>query len=155
MPAVVLYQPEIPGNTGNIGRLCVATSTPLHLIEPLGFQLTDRHLKRAGLDYWGDLELYRHRDWESFCAAHPDRRIVAVSTKGTTTYSDWQYHEDDMLLFGRETAGLPPEILSAYPTVTIPLWGPVRSLNLSSAAAIVLYESHRQLGFGPGAAESL
>ncbi|MBC7541175.1 MAG: tRNA (cytidine(34)-2'-O)-methyltransferase [Candidatus Sericytochromatia bacterium] len=146
MPAVVLYQPEIPGNTGNISRLCVGARTPLHLIEPLGFQLTDRHLKRAGLDYWGDLELYRHPDWASFLAAHPGRRIVAVSTKGAITHSDWTYAPDDMLLFGRETSGLPAEILAAHPTVTIPQWGPVRSLNLSNAVAIVVYEAYRQLG---------
>jgi tRNA (cytidine/uridine-2'-O-)-methyltransferase len=148
MPDVVLYQPEIPPNTGNIGRLCVATGTPLHLIEPLGFQLTDRHLKRAGLDYWQDLSLHRHRNWEAFLSAHEGRRIVAVETGGTQTHWDWAYEPDDMLLFGPETSGLPERVLAGLPVVRIPQWGPVRSLNLSNAVAIVLMEAYRQLGTG-------
>lgn len=148
MPAIVLYQPEIPPNTGNIGRLCVATDTALHLIEPLGFQLTDRQVKRAGLDYWPHLDLHRHRDWEAFRQAAGGRRIVAVETSGTMAHWDWRYEPDDMLLFGPETVGLPERLLADLPVVRIPQWGPVRSLNLSNAAAIVLMEAFRQLGTG-------
>jgi tRNA (cytidine/uridine-2'-O-)-methyltransferase len=152
MPDVVLYQPAIPPNTGNIGRLCVATGTPLHLIEPLGFQLTDRQVKRAGLDYWQDLTLHRHRDWDHFLSQHPGRRIVAVETSGDQAHWDWAYRPDDLLLFGSETTGLPPSVLNGLPAVRIPQWGPVRSLNLSNAVAIVLMEAYRQLG--PGVAAS-
>jgi tRNA (cytidine/uridine-2'-O-)-methyltransferase len=148
MPDVVLFQPEIPPNTGNIGRLCVATGTPLHLIEPLGFQLTDRQVKRAGLDYWQHLTLHRHRDWDQFRTVAGDRRIVAVETSGTQTHWDYTYRADDLLLFGPETSGLPDRVLAGLPVVRIPQWGPVRSLNLSNAVAIVLMEAYRQLGTG-------
>lgn len=146
MPVVALYQPEIPPNTGNIARLCVATETPLHLIEPLGFHLTDRHLKRAGLDYWEHLRLSRHRDWASFMDAQAGRRIVAASTKGQIRHWDWSYDPDDVLLFGPETTGLPDGIVATLPTIRIPQWGAVRSLNLANAVSIVLYEAYRQLG---------
>jgi tRNA (cytidine/uridine-2'-O-)-methyltransferase len=150
MPEVVLYQPEIPPNTGNIGRLCVATGTPLHLIEPLGFQLTDRQVKRAGLDYWQHLTLHRHREWDQFLAAHAGRRIIAVETGGSQAHWDWAYDPDDLLLFGPETSGLPARVLAGLPIVSIPQWGPVRSLNLANAVAIVLMEAFRQIGVPRG-----
>lgn len=156
MPQVVLYQPQIPPNTGNVARTCAATGQELHLVEPLGFEISDRHLRRAGLDYWPWVRLHHHGDWRSFQAARQRRggRLVALSAHGRSSYVDFAFDPDDWLLFGRETDGLPAAVLAeADSCLTIPMarsrhhpGGGVRSLNLASAAAVVLYEALRQLG---------
>jgi tRNA (cytidine/uridine-2'-O-)-methyltransferase len=146
---VVLYQPEIPPNTGSVARLCAATLTQLHLIEPLGFKIDDKHLKRAGLDYWEFVDLRVHRSWRHFLEYNDRARLLYFSKKATRSYTQARYAEDDYLVFGPETRGLPEEWLaqnmeSAY---RIPMMGTgVRSLNLSNAVSIVLYEGLRQLG---------
>ena len=146
---IVLLEPEIPANTGNIGRTCVATGTALHLIEPLGFLLREKELKRAGMDYWPLLDLLVYDDWADFLAKNPQARLVMASTKGRIVYSDFSYRPDDFLVFGKESAGIPEEILLQHPdtTVRIPMLSDIRSLNLSNSAAIVLYEALRQTGF--------
>ena len=146
---VVLFQPEIPPNTGSIARLCAATLTPLHLIEPLGFKITDKHLKRAGLDYWGFVDLTVHKSWDNFIRRRADKRLLFFSKRATQSYTQVLYKEDDFLVFGPETRGLPAELLGAYPQCCyrIPMMASgVRSLNLSNAVSIVLYEGLRQLG---------
>lgn len=147
--SVVLHEPEIPQNTGNIGRTCVATNSSLHLIEPFGFKINDSNLKRAGLDYWVHLDWHRHQNFEEWLkiVQNPDR-IFLFSTKATQLYTDVTYQPGDCLLFGKETKGLPPEILQKFPQqlVKIPHMGPVRSLNLATAVAIASYELIRQLG---------
>jgi tRNA (cytidine/uridine-2'-O-)-methyltransferase len=146
---VVLYQPEIPPNTGSVARLCAATLTTLHLIEPLGFKIDDKHLKRAGLDYWEFVDLRIHSSWEHFIERNLGRRLLYFSKKASRAYTQACYAEDDFLIFGPETRGLPEAWLahnqeSAY---RIPMMGTgVRSLNLSNAVSIVLYEGLRQLG---------
>lgn len=152
MPRVVLVHPEIPPNTGSVARTCAATKTELHLVEPLGFELSDRHLKRAGLDYWPYVSLRCHPSWstfDTFCQVQGGRRI-AFSTKGSTPYLNMRYRTDDWLLFGCESAGLPPEIRDACTEcVYIPITEPyVRSLNLSVSVAIGLFEARRQLNLG-------
>ncbi|MCU0524489.1 MAG: tRNA (cytidine(34)-2'-O)-methyltransferase [Elainella sp. Prado103] len=157
MPQVVLVQPQIPPNTGNIARTCAATATPLHLVGPLGFEISDRYLKRAGLDYWPYVDLHYHDSLSQFqdYRQHHLGRWIGFSTTGQYNYSQFEYRADDWLLFGCETAGLPPEVLQACDaTVYIPMHQPhVRSLNLSVSAAIGLFEARRQLGdlneFGP------
>ena len=146
---IVLLEPEIPANTGNIGRTCVATGTALHLIEPLGFLLREKELKRAGMDYWHQIDLHLYDDWQDFLRKNPGVRLVMASTKGRIIYSDFQYQPDDFLVFGKESAGIPEEILKEHPdtTVRIPMLSDIRSLNLSNSAAIVLYEALRQTGF--------
>jgi tRNA (cytidine/uridine-2'-O-)-methyltransferase len=148
---VILYQPEIPPNTGNIIRLCANTGTRLHLVKPLGFSLDDRQMRRAGLDYHEYASVQIHHDW-SACAAHFEgRRIFAVSTKGTQRYDINRYKADDAFLFGPETKGLPPALLALYADerrLRLPMLPESRSLNLSNAAAIVIYEALRQLNFG-------
>ncbi|HEY6131716.1 MAG TPA: tRNA (cytidine(34)-2'-O)-methyltransferase [Halioglobus sp.] len=149
---IVLYEPEIPPNTGNIIRLCANTGCSLHLIEPLGFDLDDKKLRRAGLDYreFADLQLYP--DFESFSRRQGSHRILAATTKGGTPYQQINYRADDAILFGPETRGLPPYILDrlgAAGTFRIPMKPGSRSLNLSNAAALVVYEGLRQLDF-PG-----
>ena len=146
---IVLLEPEIPANTGNIGRTCVATGTALHLIEPLGFLLREKELKRAGMDYWHQIDLHLYDDWQDFLQKNPGARLVMASTKGRIIYSDFRYHPDDFLVFGKESAGIPEEILKEHPdtTVRIPMLSDIRSLNLSNSAAIVLYEALRQTGF--------
>lgn len=148
MVKIVLVNPEIPPNTGNIARTCAATATELHLIEPLGFELSDRQLKRAGLDYWPHVNLQVHPSWSTFAAIRLSNggRLIGLSTKGTTSYTDITYQASDWLLFGRETRGLPPEILSqCHLTAHIPMRGTgVRSLNLSVSVAVSLFESLRQ-----------
>lgn len=150
MPQVVLVQPQIPPNTGNVARTCAATGTPLHLVGPLGFEISDRYLKRAGLDYWPYVDLHYHETWSAFCHFHQQQtgRWVGFSTSGTSSYIEFQYRQDDWLLFGCETAGLPAEVMQACDaTVYIPMSQPqVRSLNLSVSAAIGLFEAYRQLG---------
>lgn len=146
---VALVEPEIPPNTGNIARLCAATRTPLHIVGVAGFRLDERAVRRAGLDYWPEVSLQRHRDLASLGAALPDARFVYLSTKAEKSYTDWQFGTDDCLVFGRETRGLPEDLLRANwdRCVRIPMPNPnVRSLNLATSVAIVLYEALRQTG---------
>ena len=151
MVAVALVEPEIPPNTGNVARLCAATGTPLHIVGVTGFRMDDRALKRAGLDYWSEVELHRHIELADLYAALPATRFVYLTTKAERAYTDWQFTNDDCLVFGRETRGLPDDLLRANWSncVTIPISNPrVRSLNLATAVAIVLYEALRQLRAG-------
>ena len=143
---VVLYQPQIPPNTGNVARLCVGTRSHLHLIRPLGFATDDATLRRAGLDYWQYLSLSYHDDWSAFRAAHPGARLHFYSKKAERPYTLAEYREDDFLVFGCETKGLPEELLreNAERAWKIPMWGETRSLNLSTSVGIVLYEALRQ-----------
>ena len=146
---VVLYEPEIPPNTGSIARLCAATLSPLHLIEPLGFQIDDKHLKRAGLDYWEFVDLRVHRSWDDFLKQSGTENLLYFSKRATRSYTQARYQENDYLVFGPETRGLPQGFLDLNKerSYTIPMMGKgVRSLNLSNAVSIVLYEGLRQLG---------
>lgn len=143
---VVLVAPEIPPNTGNIARTCAATGTALHLVDPLGFEISDRYLKRAGLDYWPAVNLQRHPDWAHCRAAMSVGKIWCFSVRGKHLYTEVEYAPDDWLVFGRESTGLPAEIIAAHETVRIPIQAPVRSLNLSSSVAISLFEALRQVG---------
>ncbi|MEM9503510.1 MAG: tRNA (cytidine(34)-2'-O)-methyltransferase [Cyanobacteria bacterium P01_E01_bin.43] len=149
MPQVVLVHPEIPPNTGNIARTCAATQTPLHLVKPLGFELSDRYLKRAGLDYWPYVDLHVHDSWQAFeaTARQQSGTLIGFSTAGVTSYTAMTYQADDWLLFGKETAGLTSEMLQACgATVRIPMAeSGVRSLNLSASVAIGLFEALRQI----------
>jgi tRNA (cytidine/uridine-2'-O-)-methyltransferase len=151
MPQVVLVNPQIPPNTGNIARTCAATGTELHLVGPLGFEISDRYLKRAGLDYWPYVKLQYHETLEAFKSFHQQRggRCLGFSVRGSFNYVQFQFKPDDWLLFGSETTGLSPEALSACDeTLYIPMFEPgVRSLNLSVSVAIGLFESRRQLGY--------
>lgn len=146
---IVLHQPEIPQNTGNIGRTCAATGTKLHLIEPLGFQLNEKALKRAGMDYWHEIDVRTYVNYEEFLEKNPGATIYYATTKGHQLYSDVSYEPDCFLMFGKESGGIPEEILKDHPDtcVRIPMLGETRSLNLSNAAAIVLYEALRQNQF--------
>jgi len=146
---IVLYEPEIPANTGNIGRTCVATGTKLHLIEPLGFQLNEKAIKRAGMDYWKNLEVSRYMDWNDFLKKNTKASIYMATTKGRKVYTEVHYEADCYIMFGKESAGIPEEILKEYPEncVRIPMIGETRSLNLSNSVAIVLYEALRQNQF--------
>ena len=146
---IVLFEPEIPANTGNIGRTCVATGTRLHLIEPLGFRLNEKEIKRAGLDYWKDLDVTRYIDFADFLEKNPGAKIYMATTKGRHIYSDVAYEDGCYIMFGKESAGIPEEILLQHPNeaIRIPMMGETRSLNLSNSVAIVLYEALRQQGF--------
>lgn len=146
---IVLLEPEMPANTGNIGRTCVATGTKLHLIEPLGFKLTDKLIKRAGLDYWDKLDVTVYSDFQDFLDKNTGAKIYMATTKGRHVYSDVAYEPDDYLMFGKESAGIPEEILldNQDRCVRIPMWGDIRSLNLSNSVSIMLYEALRQNGF--------
>jgi tRNA (cytidine/uridine-2'-O-)-methyltransferase len=146
---VVLVEPEIPQNTGNISRTCAVTGSVLHLIKPLGFSIDDRSLKRAGLDYWHLLNVQYHESLDDFFRNNPSGDFYFCSTKGMLTYTEVSFSENSFLFFGRETAGLPEWLLKQYRhrTIRIPMKPGVRSLNLSNSAAIVLYEALRQLGF--------
>lgn len=146
---IVLYEPEIPANTGNIGRTCVATGTKLHLIEPLGFSLSEKALKRAGMDYWSQLEVERYVNYEDFLQRNPGAKIYMATTKAKKIYSEASYEPDCYIMFGKESAGIPEEILVEHPEecVRIPMIGETRSLNLSNSIAIVLYEALRQNQF--------
>ena len=146
---IVLFEPEIPANTGNIGRTCVATNTRLHLIEPLGFSLEEKQLKRAGMDYWKDLDVNTYVNWEDFCQKNPDAKVYYATTKARHVYSEVNYEPDCYIMFGKESAGIPEEILKDNPDtcVRIPMVGETRSLNLSNSVAIVLYEALRQNDF--------
>jgi len=150
--AVVLYQPEIPPNTGNIIRLCANTGAELHLVEPLGFDITDKGLRRAGLDYHEYARVVRHADWSACKAALSGRRLFAMTTKGSASPFTTELQESDVFVFGRETSGLPAEVLaefSAGQRLRLPMQSGQRSLNLSNAAAVTVFEAWRQAGF-PG-----
>jgi tRNA (cytidine/uridine-2'-O-)-methyltransferase len=145
---VVLVEPEIPPNTGAVARTCAATSSPLHLCEPLGFRIDDHQLKRAGIDYWHLVSVHVHRSFAAFCASHPQTRLQFFSSQATRTYLEADFSPGDALVFGRESVGLPRELLDAHPDRVwgIPTSGQVRSLNLSNAVAIVLFEALRSNG---------
>ena len=149
MVHIVLHEPEIPANTGNIGRTCVATGSVLHLIEPLGFQINDKMLKRSGLDYWDKLEVHRYVNFEEFLEKNPGARIYMATTKSKQTYTDVTYEDGCYIMFGKESAGIPEEILMQYKEtcVRIPMLDQIRSLNLGNSVAIVCYEALRQQGF--------
>lgn len=154
MFSIILYEPEIPPNTGNIIRLCANTGTSLHLIEPLGFELDEPRLKRAGLDYREFADVAVHENLENCLRALDRPRIFALSTRGTTCYADARFQAGDAFLFGPETRGLPQSTLDSLPpeqTLRLPMQRDIRSLNLSNAAAIVIYEAWRQAGFAGGA----
>jgi len=146
---IILHQPEIPANTGNIGRTCVATGTSLHLIEPLGFRLNEKEIKRAGMDYWEKLDVTRYINFEEFKEKHPNAKIWMATTKAKHVYTDVEFGPDDFIMFGKESAGIPEEILVDYEEtcVRIPMLSEIRSLNLSNSVAIVLYEALRQQNF--------
>ena len=146
---IILHQPEIPANTGNIGRTCVATGTKLHLIEPLGFRINEKELKRAGMDYWDRLDVYRYMNFDEFLQKNPGAKIWMATTKAKQVYSDVEFGDDDFIMFGKESAGIPEEILIEYEKtcIRIPMLDEIRSLNLSNSVAIVLYEALRQQDF--------
>ncbi|RDU24578.1 tRNA (cytidine(34)-2'-O)-methyltransferase [Anaerosacchariphilus polymeriproducens] len=146
---IVLFEPEIPANTGNIGRTCVATGTRLHLIEPLGFRLNEKSIKRAGMDYWDDLDVTRYINYQDFLEKNPGAKIYMATTKAKHIYTEVQYESDCYIMFGKESAGIPEEILVQNPdtSIRIPMIGDIRSLNLSNSVAIVLYEALRQNRF--------
>lgn len=146
---IVLHQPEIPQNTGNIGRTCVATGTSLHLIEPLGFRLGEKELKRAGMDYWDKLDVTRYMDFDEFKKMHPNAKIWMATTKAKRSYTEVEFGMDDFIMFGKESAGIPEEILvdNEETCIRIPMGENIRSLNLSNSVAIVLYEALRQNDF--------
>jgi tRNA (cytidine/uridine-2'-O-)-methyltransferase len=144
---IALYQPEIPPNTGNIIRLCANGGAQLHLIHPLGFSLDDKRMRRAGLDYHEWASILHYDDWGSFIEKNKERRIFCCTTKSQKSYSDVVYQQDDMLLFGPETRGLPETIWKNNLAIRIPMLETSRSLNLSNAVAIILFEAWRQLGF--------
>ena len=146
---IVLLEPEIPANTGNIGRSCVATGARLHLIKPLGFSLDEKHLRRAGMDYWKDLDVTVYENYEDFLSKNPRAKVYYATTKARHVYTEAHFEPDCFLMFGKESAGIPEEILKDHENtcIRIPMIGETRSLNLSNAAAIVLYEALRQNDF--------
>lgn len=146
---IILHQPEIPANTGNIGRTCVATGTALHLIEPLGFRLDEKSIKRAGMDYWAHLDVTRYINFQEFQEKHPGAKIWYATTKAKRLYTEANFGQDDYIMFGKESAGIPEELLveNEETCIRIPMMDEIRSLNLSNSVAIVLYEALRQNGF--------
>lgn len=146
---IILHQPEIPANTGNIGRTCVATGTALHLIEPLGFHLDEKSIRRAGMDYWDQLDVTRYMNFEEFQEKHPGVKIWYATTKAKRLYTEASFGNDDYIMFGKESAGIPEELLVEHEEtcVRIPMLTKIRSLNLSNAVAVVLYEALRQNQF--------
>lgn len=146
---IVLFEPEMPANTGNIGRTCVATDTKLHLIEPLGFKINEKALKRAGLDYWDKLDVTIYSDYQDFLERNPSAKIYMATTKAPKVYTEVDYEPDCFIMFGKESSGIPEEILveNEECCVRIPMWGDIRSLNLSNSVSVVLYEALRQNGF--------
>jgi len=150
MMNIILHEPEIPHNTGSIGRTCVATGAALHLIRPLGFSLDEKAVRRAGLDYWSKLELYMYNSFEEFLEKNPEAKIYMASTKARHTYAEVAYEENSYIMFGKESAGIPEEILVNYEasSIRIPMENDIRSLNLSNSVSIILYEAYRQQGFG-------
>ncbi len=147
---IVLVEPEIPPNTGNIARLCVGADCPLYLVGKLGFSLSDKHLKRAGLDYWEHLNLFRYKSLEEFFDKYKNSRFVYVSKKAKLNFTNFEFRINDFLLFGKETKGLPEELIFSNPenSIRIPMSDKIRSINLSNSVAIVLYEALRQINFG-------
>ena len=145
----VLHVPEIPQNTGNISRTCAVTHSTLHLIKPLGFSVDDKYLKRSGLDYWQYLDVKYYENFEDFTDRNPGAKIFMATTKAKRIYTDVRYSENDFIMFGRESAGIPEEILLKYKetSIRIPMYDDLRSLNLSNSVAIILYEALRQQGF--------
>ncbi len=146
---IVLHQPEIPANTGNIGRTCAATKSRLHLIEPLGFRLNEKAIRRAGMDYWETVDVTRYVNYEAFLLQNPNAAIWYATTKAEKVYTEAAFGMDDYLMFGKESGGIPEEILAEHKErcIRIPMLEETRSLNLSNAVAIVLYEALRQNGF--------
>ena len=146
---IVLHEPEIPANTGNIGRTCVATGTSLHLIKPLGFDISDKAVRRAGMDYWKELDLHVYENFEEFVEKNPGARIYMATTKARKAYTEVEYKGNDFIMFGKESAGIPEEILVKYEetSVRIPMIGEIRSLNLSNSVSVILYEALRQQDF--------
>ncbi len=146
---IVLLEPEIPANTGNIGRTCVATGSSLHLIKPLGFELDEKHLRRAGMDYWKQIDLHLYENYEEFCNINSGATVHFATTKGQKMYTDAHFDADDFIMFGKESAGIPEEILLSHPEncIRIPMQGGIRSLNLGNSVAVVLYEALRQNNF--------
>lgn len=146
---IVLFEPEIPANTGNIGRTCVATGTKLHLIEPLGFRLDEKSIKRAGMDYWEHLDITCYVNFADFLERNPEAKIYMATTKAKHVYTEVNYEPDCYIMFGKESAGIPEEILVDYEEtcIRIPMLDQIRSLNLSNSASIVLYEALRQNDF--------
>ncbi len=146
---IVLHEPEIPANTGNIGRTCVAANARLHLIEPLGFRLNEKNLKRAGMDYWEKLDVTTYIDYEDFLNRNPGAKVYMATTKAPKLYTEVSYEPDCYIMFGKESAGIPEEILVKHKDdcIRIPMAGDIRSLNLGNSVAVVLYEALRQTGF--------
>lgn len=145
---IVLYQPQIPQNTGNIARTCVLTDATLHLIKPLSFDISDKQVKRSGLDYWDELKLEVHESYEEFMKKYGDRNIYLATTHGGEHYDEVEYKDGDFIMFGRETCGVPEDVHNAHKGIRIPMIKTsTRSLNLSNTAAIVAYEALRQIGF--------
>ncbi|MDP5275168.1 tRNA (uridine(34)/cytosine(34)/5-carboxymethylaminomethyluridine(34)-2'-O)-methyltransferase TrmL [Chengkuizengella axinellae] len=146
---IVLVEPEIPSNTGNIGRTCAATGVRLHLVHPLGFETGDKALKRAGLDYWHEVDVEHHDSFEKLQAKYAEHRFFFVETKTDHLYTDFEYQDGDFFVLGKESAGLPKEMLEANKDtcMRLPMTGAVRSLNLSNVAAVIVYEALRQVGF--------
>jgi len=154
MLEIVLLEPEIPPNTGNVIRLCANAGCRLHLVRPLGFSLRDKQLQRAGLDYHALTELVQHEDWPACRASFAGRRLFAVTTRGTRRHVEPRYEDDDVFVFGPETRGIPAEVLAEFAPdqrIRVPMLAQGRSLNLSNAVAVVIYEAWRQLGFRGGA----
>ncbi len=146
---IVLHEPEIPANTGNIGRTCVAAGVRLHLIEPLGFRLNEKNLKRAGMDYWDNLDVTTYINYEEFLERNPGAKIYMATTKAPKIYTEARYEPDCYIMFGKESAGIPEEILVNHKEecIRIPMVGDIRSLNLGNSVAIILYEALRQNNF--------
>ena len=146
---IILHEPEIPHNTGSIGRTCVATGAALHLIRPLGFSVDEKAVRRAGLDYWSKLELHMYNSFEEFLERNPGAKIYMATTKARHTYAEVAYEENSYIMFGKESAGIPEEILVNYEasSIRIPMENDIRSLNLSNSVSIILYEAYRQQGF--------
>lgn len=146
---IVLLEPEIPSNTGNIGRTCVATGARLHLIEPMGFKINEKAVKRAGLDYWDKLDYIIYDSYNDFLEKNPDAKIYMATTKAKHIYSDVEFEDNSYIMFGKESAGIPEELLveNEENTIRIPMYGEIRSLNLGNSVSIVLYEALRQRNF--------
>lgn len=146
---IVLHEPEIALNTGNIGRSCVATGAALHLIEPFGFVIDDKRIKRAGMDYWDKLDLHRYDDYQDFLSMNPSAKVYMATTKAKKRYDEVEFHDGDFIMFGKESAGIPEEILvdNEDNCIRIPMRSNIRSLNLANSVAIILYEAMRQTGF--------
>ncbi|MGG5461874.1 tRNA (cytidine(34)-2'-O)-methyltransferase [Clostridium sp. B9] len=147
---IVLYQPEIPQNTGNIARTCVLTNSKLHIIKPMSFVIDDKHVKRAGLDYWDQLDIEIHESYEAFMEKYGDKKIYLSTTHATDHHDEVKYEEGDFIMFGRETSGVPDDVHNAHHGIKVPMISSsTRSLNLSNTVAIIAYEALRQIGF-PG-----